>query len=56
MKIQRNDEEQTAFEALVDALRNAPEGDDVFATAESIEHRLLELGFVITEIPPIKIV
>lgn len=58
MKIQRNDEEQTALEALVDAIHGgAPEHfhESSQRIAEHIEHRLLELGFVITEISPINI-
>lgn len=59
MKIQRNDEEQTAFEALVHAIHGgAPEHfrESSRRIAEHVEHSLLEQGFAITEILPVKIV
>jgi hypothetical protein len=59
VKIQRTDEEQAAFTALFmalqDALRAARTGDDVVVIAESVEYHLLELGYVIVEVPPVNI-
>jgi hypothetical protein len=60
VKIPRSDEEQAAFEALLDAVgENVPfHGSGSLktqVTAEAIENHLLELGYVIVEVPPVNI-
>jgi DNA-binding FadR family transcriptional regulator len=57
-KIRRNDEEQVAYEALVNAIHGgAPEHfrESSHRIAEHVENLLLEQGFAIVAIPPVNI-
>lgn len=59
-KITRNDEEQAAFKALLDAVGESvpfhyPGSTKTRITAEALEHELLKVGYVITKIEPINI-